>query len=206
MKNTRIVLALLPFAGLLLAACGTSAATSAPSSPTATTTPTSTATSTAVQPPPGASSSTVTSKPVPPCQAAQLKPGGATRTGATDGLFELRVPLVNTGGTACTLAGTPKVAISGLPPAVGTWSHKDLTVHGAGTPEPPLTVPPNGTGVVYLTFTAASNGKCGSGAEPSQAPVLLVGVPNDLVSLGMKDGSDIVECGDTVTASPWQHE
>ncbi|MGW4208966.1 DUF4232 domain-containing protein [Lentzea sp. NPDC004789] len=183
MRSTRLMLALLPMAGLSLTAC-TTGTTASPTTPT-------TVSST---PPP----TTTTTQPA--CQPRHLKaePAVATTT-ATSVIVQSAVK--NTGTTTCVIQGYPQVAITGLPPATGNWPHEQLTVTKIG-PSYPVTLVPGDGAALLLTFK-----RCEAGQPPAeQGPVLLVGVPDGGIQMTMQDNSDFVGCGDVVEAAAFaQH-
>jgi len=45
---------------------------------------------------------------------------------------------------------------------------------------------------------------CKAGQEPTEGPVLLLGVPNGGIAMTLEDGSDVVECGDIVKATAFE--
>jgi hypothetical protein len=179
-------LALLPVAGLALAAC----TATTPAKPTVhTRTSMATQTASPVQP--------LKTSPGPPCNPQVMTVGsGAKTTAATT--FSVTTAVKNTGGSTCTIQGYPTVAITGLPPATGDWPRRQLKVVPDG-PADLVSLAPGDGAVVTLTFT-----QCKAGQEPTEGPVLLLGVPNGGIAMTLEDGSDVVECGDIVKATAFK--
>ncbi|HEY0494882.1 MAG TPA: DUF4232 domain-containing protein [Kutzneria sp.] len=183
MRLTRLLL--LPVAGLALAAC-----TATPPAATTVHTRTSIARQTAspVQP--------ISSPPPPPCSPQVMTAGpGAKTPGDT---FSVTTTVKNTGTLTCSIDGYPTVAITGLPPATGDWPRKQLKVIQDGPADMVILAPGEGA-MVTLTFT-----RCRAGQEPTQGPVVLLGVPHGGITLQLEDGSDFVECDDVVKATAFK--
>jgi archaellum component FlaG (FlaF/FlaG flagellin family) len=179
MRSTLITVALL---GLLVTACG------APTSGQAAPAGTSAATTSVAKPATGAACRAADLKALPTIPTPPPHPGGVA----------LRVSIDNAGDDACTLTGVSRVALSD-----GSAPQRSLTVKPDGTADP-ITLGPGEVASIVLTFDVTPEGKCASGAEPSRQPVLLVGVPDDLVATKMADGSAFLQCGDTVIAAPFE--
>jgi hypothetical protein len=184
MRLTRLVL--LPVAGLALVAC-----TATPPAATTAHTRTSIARQTAspVQP--------ISSPPPPPCPPQVMTAGPGAKTTA-DATVSVTTTVKNTGTSTCSIDGYPTVAVTGLPPAVGDWPHKQLKVVQDGPADMVILAPGEGA-VVTLTFT-----QCRAGQEPTEGSVVLLGVPHGGITLQLEDGSDLVECGDVVKATAFK--
>lgn len=175
--------ALLPIAGLLLAACG--GPTQVASTPTATS--------------PKSESESATEG---ACRAADLKALPTIPSAPQQpGTVTVRVYLANNGDRACTINGVPRaVAIADK---AGSSSPKGLAVTPDGKADP-VTLAPGDTAIAFVSSAETDDFKCASGAAPTRAPVVLVGVPDELVELPMVPGSSFTECADAVTVTPWQ--
>ncbi|MFC0542551.1 DUF4232 domain-containing protein [Kutzneria chonburiensis] len=194
MRITR--LALLPVAGLALAACSATPPAAAPvhtrtssASQSASPVPGSTLPTKPVQPiktPPGA-----------PCNPQVMTAGTGAKTTAAS-TFSVTTAVKNTGTSACTIKGYPTVAITGLPPATGDWPRKQLKVVQDGPSDLVVLAPGDGA-VVTLTFT-----QCQPGQEPTEGRVVLLGVPTGGITMTLEDGSDVIECGDVVKATAFE--
>ncbi|MFC0439495.1 DUF4232 domain-containing protein [Kutzneria buriramensis] len=180
----RLPLITVALAGLLLTACG---------SPVVITSKTSTAGNTKP------ASSTA-----PPCRAADMKALPTIPTPPPAGTEAVRVELVNNGDFACTLTGIPKVAISDQPPADGSQPpRKAMSVRSNGKAVP-FTLQPGDDAITVVASPETPDLKCASGAMPTKAAVVLVGVPDELVPAPMVYGTHFSECGDAVSVTPWQ--
>lgn len=199
MRNLRMAVAALPVTCLLLTGC--SAVAHGPAAPTTTPPSPSTVKERATA---GQLSSVTPPVAVAVCQPETMKAAPATRGNSQHpDSYMVTTAVTNKSTKPCVIKGFPQVAITGLPPATGPWPHKDLKVTPEGTAYPVTLVPGDGA-VVTLTFRQATGGKCASGATPNQPPVVLLGVPDVGIELTMADGSDFIECGDTVIASPFE--
>ncbi len=143
---------------------------------------------------------TVTKHPqgAPACTAGDMQALPAIPTPPPLGTVAVRVGVANLGDYPCTISGAPHVAIGGLSPRPRT-----LVVTPSG-PGDPLVLAPGDQAVATVAAPMGPNFTCAAGAAPTRPPVLLVGVPDDLVAMKMADGSNFTECGDAVTVSPWQ--
>jgi hypothetical protein len=177
------LITVLSVAGLLLAACGGPSAGQATPAPKSTT---------------AGTDSAATSSGAPACRAADMSALPAIPTPPPAGTVAVRVSLVNTGDYACTITGVPKVAIGGI-----SAQPRNLTVTANGAGEPMVLVPGDQAFTVVASAMSADF-KCAAGVAPTRPPVLLVGVPDNLVAMKMADGTNFTECGDAVTVSPWQ--
>jgi hypothetical protein len=203
MRNARLAVALLPAAGVLLAACATTTRdTAVPTETSATPTmiaspsPVATSVATADSTVPQTGSPT----PAPPCQPETLRAEPASKAESGQGkTFDVTTAVKNTGRQPCSITGFPTVAVTGLPPAdPANWPRKQLTVIPEGNASP-MTLAPGDRAQVTLTFTS-----CTPGTTPTEGPILLLGVPNGGIELTMADGSDFVLCGDVVTVTPFK--
>jgi hypothetical protein len=139
-----------------------------------------------------------------PCRAADMKALPTIPTPPPAGTEAVRVELVNNGDFACTLTGTPKVAISDQPPADGSQPpRRAMTVTLTGKAEP-LTLQPGDDAITVVASPETPDLKCASGAMPTKAAVVLVGVPDELVPAPMVYGTHFSECGDAVSVTAWQ--
>jgi hypothetical protein len=143
---------------------------------------------------------TVTIHPQPSaaCKGSDMAALPAIPTPPPAGTVAVRVSMINKGDYACTITGVPKVAVGG-----GSAKPRSLTVTGTGAGDP-LTLAPGQQAVTVVASAMSADFKCAAGGDPTRPPVLLVGVPDDLVAMKMADGGDFTECGDAVTVSPWQ--
>ncbi|MFI9387464.1 DUF4232 domain-containing protein [Kutzneria sp. NPDC052558] len=198
MRKVGLTLALLPVAGLMLAACTGGSTGDTPAAGSAPTTATSTAPATHT------ASTKITQASSPPPVKAQpaCQPNGLTTEAAVASTTATTVivqsAVKNTGPATCVIQGYPQVAITGLPPASGEWPRQQLTVTKVG-PSSPVTLVPGDGAEVLLTFT-----RCPAGQESVRGPVLLLGVPDGGIEMTMADNSDFVACGNTVQAQAFQ--
>ncbi|MFJ8567303.1 MULTISPECIES: DUF4232 domain-containing protein [unclassified Streptomyces] len=136
--------------------------------------------------------------PVAACTGDQLSATGADRTDST----RVRFTVVNDGPT-CRLQGFPTVALSG---------------QGSPDRNAPLRVVPRGearpvvlsqgaSASTVLTFTPVlgeADGYCASGAEPTTAPSLVVGIAGMGFQVAPSDGGQFALCGNTVRATAFR--
>ncbi|WP_405486382.1 DUF4232 domain-containing protein [Streptomyces sp. NBC_00096] len=130
------------------------------------------------------------------CTSGQLVAGGAQRFGGT----QVRITVVNGGPGACVLEGFPAVALAG---------------QGSPDRNEPLNVVTRGEAQAVrlavgdrastrLTFTPVlgeAGGYCVSGAEPTAAPSIVLGVGGGGLQLAPDDGGLFALCGTTVEAT-----
>jgi hypothetical protein len=132
------------------------------------------------------------------CKAGDMKALPAIPTPPPAGTVAVRVSVANLGDYPCTISGAPHVAIGGLSP-----QPRNLVVTASG-PADPLVLAPGDDAAAIVASPMGTDFTCAAGAAPTRPPVLLVGVPDDLVAMKMADGATFTECGDAVTVSPWQ--
>ncbi|GAA2633416.1 MULTISPECIES: DUF4232 domain-containing protein [Streptomyces] len=137
--------------------------------------------------------------PAAACTGDQLSDtGGAVRTDST----HVRFTVVNN-GPACTLRGFPTVALAGQG---SPDSNKPLRVLPRGEARP-VVLARFGTASTLLTFTPVlgeADGYCASGADPTVAPSLVVGVARTGFQVAPTDGGQFALCGDTVRATAFR--
>ncbi|MEV4194908.1 DUF4232 domain-containing protein [Streptomyces toxytricini] len=139
--------------------------------------------------------------PAPPCRTDQLVANSAERVGATG----WRITVVNDGPRPCTLHGHPRIALAGQG---SPDRNTPLTVSPQGRARPVL-LRVGGTAATVVTFTPVlgeADGYCASGADPTVAPSLVVGVPGARggLQLAPDDGGEFALCGSTVRATPFR--
>ncbi|MET9887755.1 DUF4232 domain-containing protein [Streptomyces sp. NPDC006430] len=136
--------------------------------------------------------------PVAPCTSTQIVANGAQRQGA-----QVLITVTNRGPKPCVLKGFPTVAIAGLG---SPDRNKPLRAVGQGQARSvPLAV--GGRAVAQLTFTPVlgeADGYCASGAEPSVAPSIVVGVAGGRHQLAPDDGGDFALCGNGVRVTAFR--
>ncbi|WP_330295241.1 DUF4232 domain-containing protein [Streptomyces sp. NBC_00503] len=131
-----------------------------------------------------------------PCTSERLIADGAERIGAS----QVRITVVNDGPGACVLRGFPTVALAG---------------QGSPDRNEPLTVTPQGrahpvrlaagdrasTRLTFAPVLGEAGGYCPSGAEPTIAPSIVLGVGGGGLQLAPDDGGQFALCGTTVRAT-----
>ncbi|WP_328302424.1 DUF4232 domain-containing protein [Streptomyces sp. NBC_00435] len=134
-----------------------------------------------------------------PCASEQLVADGAQRFGGT----QVRITVTNNGPEACVLEGFTAVALAG---------------QGSPDRNKPLDVVPQGQqqavrlavgdrASTRLTFTPVlgeADGYCASGAEPTVAPSIVLGVGGGGLQLAPDDGGQFALCGTTVHATAFR--
>ncbi|MEY2233412.1 MULTISPECIES: DUF4232 domain-containing protein [Streptomyces] len=136
--------------------------------------------------------------PAAACTGDQLSATGADRTGSD----RVRFTVVNE-GPACELRGFPTVALSGQG---SPDQNKALRVIPRGQARPVL-LPQGASASTVLTFTPVlgeADGYCASGADPTVAPSLVVGVARMGFQVAPSDGGRFALCGDTVRATAFR--
>ncbi|WP_086827217.1 DUF4232 domain-containing protein [Streptomyces sp. NRRL B-24572] len=132
----------------------------------------------------------------PACTFSQLIANSAQRVGAD----KVRITLINDGPKACVLQGFPGMALAGQ----GSPNrNKPLKVVRQGTAKP-VNLAVGGKAWTLIGFTPVlgeAEGYCASGAKPSVAPSIVLGVGGGGLQLGPDDGGDFALCGDTVRAT-----
>ncbi|MER6445137.1 DUF4232 domain-containing protein [Streptomyces venezuelae] len=133
------------------------------------------------------------------CTGDQLSDTGAERTDST----HVRFTVVVNSGPACELRGFPTVALAGQG---SPDRNKPLRVVPRGEARPVL-LSVGGTASTVLTFTPVlgeADGYCASGADPTVAPSLVVGVARTGFQVAPSDGGQFALCGDTVRATAFR--
>lgn len=136
--------------------------------------------------------------PVATCTGDQLSATTADRTDSN----RVRFTVVNEGPT-CELRGFPTVALSGQG---SPDRNKPLRVIPRGEARPVL-LARGGSAWTLLTFTPVlgeADGYCASGADPTVAPSLVVGVARMGFQVAPSDGGRFALCGDTVRATAFR--
>ncbi|MER6257381.1 DUF4232 domain-containing protein [Streptomyces sp. NPDC001584] len=132
------------------------------------------------------------------CTGDQLSATGAERPDTT----HVRFTVVNN-GPACQLRGFPTVALAGQG---SPDQNKPLRVVPRGEARPVL-LSQGGSASTVLTFTPVlgeADGYCASGADPTVAPSLVVGVAGTGFQVAPSDGGQFALCGDTVRATAFR--
>ncbi|MFF5447970.1 DUF4232 domain-containing protein [Streptomyces sp. NPDC012888] len=146
-----------------------------------------------------AAQETTRQAPAPPCASEQLIADSAQRTGG-DGV---RITVINDGPGACVLRGFPTVALAGQG---SPDRNTPLKVVRQGQARP-VQLEVGGRASTQLTFTPVlgeADGYCASGAEPTVAPSLVLGVGGGGLQLAPEDGGDFALCGTTVRATAFR--
>ncbi|WP_405441623.1 DUF4232 domain-containing protein [Streptomyces avidinii] len=136
--------------------------------------------------------------PVAACTGEQLSATGAERTDSD----RVRFTVVND-GPACVLRGFPTVALSGQG---SPDRNAPLRVVPRGQARPVL-LSEGGSASTVLTFTPVlgeADGYCASGADPTVAPSLVVGVAGMGFQVAPSDGGQFALCGNTVRATAFR--
>ncbi|MFI7356601.1 DUF4232 domain-containing protein [Streptomyces avidinii] len=136
--------------------------------------------------------------PVAACTGEQLSATGAERTDSA----RVRFTVVNE-GPACTLRGFPTVALSGQG---SPDRNAPLRVVPRGEART-VQLPEGGRASTVLTFTPVlgeADGYCASGADPTVAPSLVVGVAGMGFQVAPSDGGQFALCGNTVRATAFR--
>ncbi|MFD3555102.1 DUF4232 domain-containing protein [Streptomyces goshikiensis] len=135
--------------------------------------------------------------PAAQCQGSQLSAGAAAGSG------QVRVTVVNKGSKPCTLSGFPTVAIAGQG---SPDRNKPLGVTRQGSAKP-VQLAPGGRAVTTITFAPVlgeADGYCASGAKPTVAPTMVLGIAGTRTQVAPNDGGEFALCGSTVTASAFR--
>ncbi|GHA00734.1 hypothetical protein GCM10010371_69750 [Streptomyces subrutilus] len=135
--------------------------------------------------------------PAAACKAAQLTAGAAQRTGA-----QVRFTVVNK-GAPCELRGFPTVALAGQG---SPDRNKPLAVTHQGAARA-VHLATGGKAVTVLAFTPVrgeADGYCASGADPTVAPSLVVGVAGARLQVAPSDGGEFALCGGAVRATAFR--
>jgi hypothetical protein len=127
---------------------------------------------------------------------AQTQPSNAATS-----TYDEDIKLTNSSGHTCTLQGFPTVAYAGE----GDPSHnRPLKVTPRGAAHT-LRLVPGHSAWLRLTFRVVmgeADGYCASGATPTAAPTMVVGLHNGGgIQIGSDGGGNFAECDDVVWAS-----
>ncbi|MET9464064.1 DUF4232 domain-containing protein [Streptomyces sp. NPDC006544] len=134
-----------------------------------------------------------------PCAGRQLIANSAERTG----FDQVRITVINDGPKACVLKGYPTVALAGQ----GSPDHnKPLVVIRQG-PARAVRLEVGDRASTQLTFTPVlgeADGYCASGAQPSAAPSIVLGVGGGGLQLAPDDGGRFALCGTSLHATAFR--
>ncbi|MEV0413516.1 DUF4232 domain-containing protein [Streptomyces sp. NPDC050448] len=134
--------------------------------------------------------------PAAPCTSTQIVANSAQRTGPT----QVVITVTNQGPKPCVLRGFPTVAVAGQG---SPDKNRPLQVARQGRARPvPLAA--GGQASAQLSFTPVlgeAGGYCASGAEPTVAPSLVVGIAGGRTQLAPDDGGEFALCGNNVRAT-----
>lgn len=137
--------------------------------------------------------------PAAPCSSKQLIADSAQRIGVS----QVRITVINDGPKACVLKGFPTVALAGQG---SPDRNKPLNVVRRGQARAvPLAV--GGRASTQLSFTPVlgeGEGYCASGAEPTVAPSIVLGVGGGGLQVAPDDGGEFALCGNTVRATAFR--
>ncbi|MER5852177.1 DUF4232 domain-containing protein [Streptomyces sp. NPDC002012] len=137
--------------------------------------------------------------PVAPCTNTQLVANSAQRTEPS----QVRITVINQGPRPCVLSGFPTVALAGQS---SPERNKPLNVVRQGKVGS-VQLAVGGRASTQLSFTPVlgeAGGYCVSGAAPSVAPSIVVGVAGGRQQLAPDDGGDFALCGSTVRATAFR--
>ncbi|WP_327365577.1 DUF4232 domain-containing protein [Streptomyces sp. NBC_01217] len=137
--------------------------------------------------------------PVAPCTNDRLVADGAQRVGSS----QVRITVSNEGPTPCVLMGFPTVALAGQGPPD---RNKPLDAVRQGTAEP-VRLAVGGRASTQLSFTPVlgeADGYCASGATPSIAPSIVLGVGGAGQQLAPDDGGGFALCGNSVRVTAFR--
>ncbi|OKK22930.1 hypothetical protein AMK16_02105 [Streptomyces sp. CB00455] len=116
---------------------------------------------------------------------------------------QVRITVTNKSSKQCVLQGFPTVAIAGQG---SPGKNKPLNVSRQGTARA-VQLPAGGKASAQLTFTPVlgeAEGSCASGADPTVAPSLVIGVAGARFQLAPDDGGDFALCGAGVRATAFR--
>ncbi|MEU9165184.1 DUF4232 domain-containing protein [Streptomyces sp. NPDC048424] len=136
--------------------------------------------------------------PAAPCTSAQLGADAQQVRGS-----QVRVAVTNEGPEACSLKGFPTVALAGQG---SPDRNKPLNVVPQGQARA-VELPVGGRAWTQLTFTPVlgeADGYCASGAEPTVAPSIVVGVCGGGLQVSPEGGGEFALCGTTVRATAFR--
>ncbi|MEU7726957.1 DUF4232 domain-containing protein [Streptomyces sp. NPDC040724] len=137
--------------------------------------------------------------PAPPCTNTRLLADSAQQIRGS----QVRITLVNEGPQACSLKGFPAVALAGQG---SPDRNKPLNVVPQGQARP-VELQAGGRAWTLLTFTPVlgeAEGYCASGAEPTVAPSIVLGVGGGGLQVAPDDGGQFALCGTTVRATAFR--
>ncbi|MDA5284857.1 DUF4232 domain-containing protein [Streptomyces sp. NPDC054904] len=137
--------------------------------------------------------------PAAPCPNTQLIANSAERVGAS----AVRITVINDGPKPCVLRVFPTVALAGQG---SPDKNKPLGVVREGQARP-VTLPVGGRATTQITFTPVlgeADGYCKSGATPTVAPSIVLGVGGGGLQLSPADGGDFALCGTSVRATAFR--
>ncbi|MET9961424.1 DUF4232 domain-containing protein [Streptomyces sp. NPDC006326] len=146
-----------------------------------------------------AGSPSLRAAPAARCTGDQAVATGAHRTVTS----QVVITVVNKGRKPCVLTGFPTVALAGLgSPA----KNRPLLVVRQGKAAP-VQLAVGGRASTRLSFTPVlgeADGYCASGATPTVAPTLVVGVAGTQNQLAPDDGGEFALCGTSVRATAFR--
>lgn len=137
--------------------------------------------------------------PAAPCVSKQLIANSAQRIDSS----RVRITVINDGPKACVLSGYPTVALAGQG---SPDRNKPLHVIREGRAHP-VRLAVGDRASTRLTFTPVlgeADGYCASGAEPTVAPSLVLGVGGGGLQLAPDDGGEFALCGARVHATAFR--
>ncbi|MFE7396734.1 DUF4232 domain-containing protein [Streptomyces sp. NPDC057557] len=133
------------------------------------------------------------------CTNTQLVANSAQRMEPS----QVRISVINQGPNPCVLSGFPTVALAGQG---SPDRNKPLNVVRQGKLGP-VQLAVGGRASAQLSFTPVlgeAGGYCASGAAPSVAPSIVVGVAGGRQQLAPDDGGDFALCGSTVRVTAFR--
>ncbi|KOY56571.1 hypothetical protein ADK59_17410 [Streptomyces sp. XY332] len=137
--------------------------------------------------------------PAAPCTSSQIVADGAERTDSTHVL----IIVTNQGPKSCVLNGFPTVALAGQG---SPDKNRPLQVTRQGKARP-VQLAAGGQAATRLTFTPVlgeADGFCDSGADPTVAPSMVVGVAGGRYQLAPDDGGEFALCDNGVRATAFR--
>ncbi|MCY0940855.1 DUF4232 domain-containing protein [Streptomyces sp. H34-S5] len=111
--------------------------------------------------------------------------------------------MISESAEPCVLRGFPTVALAGQG---SPDRNKPLTVVRQGEARP-VQLAAGARATTQLTFTPVlgeADGYCASGAEPTVAPSIVLGVGGGALQLAPADGGDFALCGGSVRATAFR--
>ncbi|MCX4631889.1 MULTISPECIES: DUF4232 domain-containing protein [unclassified Streptomyces] len=137
--------------------------------------------------------------PAAPCTSSQIVADSAQPTDFTHVL----ITVSNHGSKPCVLNGFPTVALAGQG---SPDKNRPLQVTRQGKARP-VQLAPGGEASARLTYTPVlgeADGYCDSGADPTVAPSMVVGVAGGRYQLAPEDGGNFALCGNSVRATAFR--